>query len=174
VIPELRTERLRLRGWTERDVDALDAITTDERVAPWIGLSPGSDPPGTWRAVAAMLGHWVLRGYGLWAVEDATEGTLFGRAGLYQPRGWPGLEVGWTIAADAWGNGYATEAGAAALEWGFTALAVDEIVSMTLPDNVRSRRVMEKLGLSYLRDHEHAGRRHVLYAITRATWEAQR
>ena len=70
-----------------------------------------------WRNMAMVLGHWQLRGFGLWAVEEQERGVLAGRVGCWQPEGWPGLEIGWTLRRSFWGMGYATEAARAALEW---------------------------------------------------------
>ena len=71
-----------------------------------------------------------------------------GRAGLYFPEGWPGLEVGWTLARSRWGQGLATEAGRAAVDWAFAELDADRVISLIAPDNHRSRRVAERLGAS--------------------------
>ncbi len=172
-IPSLDTERLRLRGWTEDDVDDWNVVGAHPDVAPWIGVTSGPDRAAAWRSVAFHLGHWALRGYGQWVVERRDDGAFLGRAGLWQPEGWVGLEVGWTITPDAWGNGYATEAGRASLGWAFATLPDDEVVSLTRVDNIRSRRVMEKLGLQLRRHLEHAGQPHVLYGISRERWLAQ-
>lgn len=170
-IPVLETDRLRLRGWTSGDIPAWDVVAAHPDVAPWIGVtSDGPDRAAAWRNVAYTLGHWALRGYGQWVVERRSDGAFLGRAGLYQPEGWVGLEVGWTITPEAWGNGYATEAGRASLRWAFATLPDDEVVSLTRSDNVRSRLVMEKLGLQLRRELEHAGQPHVLYGISRARW----
>jgi len=100
----------------------------------------------TWRAIAASLGHWVLRGYGQWVVEEGDTGAVCGRAGLYNPEGWPGLEVGYALARDHWGKGYATEAAGRALRYAFEVLGVETAQSLILPENRRSIRVAERLG----------------------------
>lgn len=170
-IPVLHTDRLVLRAFGEPDLDGYSAIVGDERVAAWLGGKPLSRDDA-WRSIATHLGHWLLRGYGQWALEDKTTGRLVGRAGLWRPEGWPGLEVGWTVAPDHWGRGYATEAGRAALRWAFEDLGVDEVLSVTLPHNVASRRVMEKLGLTHDRDEHIIGFDQVVYRITRERWGA--
>lgn len=71
--------------------------------------------------MALHCGHWALRGYGQWVVERKADATLLGRCGLWNPEGWPGLELGWKVARGAWGDGYATEAARAAMHWAFTA-----------------------------------------------------
>ena len=169
-IPVLHTERLVLRAMGEHDLLAYEAMLTDERIYRWFG---GEQPnrAEVWRSIAMHLGHWALRGYGQWLLEHRESGDLIGRAGLWQPEGWPGLEVGWAVAPEHWKRGYATEAGLAARNWAFDHLGVEEVISVTLPHNEASRRVMEKVGLRYDRTQVVAGREQVIYAITRAEWE---
>lgn len=168
-IPVLHTRRLVLRAMTGDDLDGYEALYTDERVYRWFG-GDAPDRPQVWRSVAMHLGHWALRGYGQWALEEKATGALVGRAGLWNPEGWPGLEVGWTVTPEHWRRGYATEAGDAALEWAFDTLDVHEVISVTRPENAASRRVMEKLGLAYDRTERIVGFDQVVYRITRDTW----
>lgn len=111
-----------------------------------------------WEQMAAFLGQWALRGHGQWALEDRRTGRLLGRAGLHQPErvDWPGLEVGWTLHPDHWGHGYATEAGAAAIDYAFEVLARDEVVSIIHPDNHGSQAVARRLGLDFVEDRRMA------------------
>lgn len=131
--------------------------------------------------------HWVREGFGLWAVERLDAGQFIGFAGLARPRFeahfTPAVEVGWRLARAAWGHGFATEAGRAALEFGFVTVGLDEIVSFTAVANERSRAVMARLGMSRDPrgdfDHPrlepgHPLRRHVLYRLRRTEWEASR
>ena len=94
------------------------------------------DRADTWRQMAVFVGHWELRGYGLWVVER--EGELIGRIGLLNPEGWPGLEVGWLLGRDAWGHGYATEAARASVEYAWRELGAHELISLIAPDNTAS------------------------------------
>jgi RimJ/RimL family protein N-acetyltransferase len=142
-VPALTTDRLTLRGWREDDLDAYAAIAADPEVMRFMG-GP-LDRADTWRQIAVFVGHWELRGYGLWVVER--DGELIGRVGLFQPEGWPGLEVGWLLARRAWGHGYATEAARAAADHAWRELGAQELISLIAPDNVPSQRVAERLGM---------------------------
>ena len=168
-IPTLTTERLVLRALGEEDLGGFAEMMGDERVARWFDGGPVSREE-SWRSIAMHLGHWVLRGFGQWAVEDR-DGRFVGRVGLWQPEGWPGLEVGWAMSPQFWGRGYATEGGRAAVAWAFDQLGVDEVISVTLPHNMASRRVMEKVGLNYDRTEPVAGHEQVIYVTTRTDWE---
>jgi RimJ/RimL family protein N-acetyltransferase len=108
-------------------------------------------------------------GYCLWWWRERTSGELVGYVGLDRTdvEGEPVVEVGWSIAPERWGEGLATEAGGASLDWGFDVAGVDRVVSYTLRDNLASRRVMDKLGLAYARDFRRRGFDQVLYELTR-------
>ena len=103
--------------------------------------------------MALWLGQWELRGTGHWAVE-IDGGPMIGRVGLHRPESpdWPGLEVGWALHPDHWGHGYATEAGARAITYAFEVIGADEVVSVILPENVRSQQVAGRLGLTWSED----------------------
>jgi len=147
-VPELRTERLVLRGFREEDLDAWAEISADGEVAQWVGDPDGLSREQSWRRMAYFMGHWELRGCGQWALVEHDTGDLVGRAGLLQPEGWPGLEVGWLVARRHWGKGYAPEAGRAAIDWARSALGADHIISLIEDHNHRSARVAEKLGMT--------------------------
>lgn len=130
--------------------------------------------------VTRIRAHFEQHGFGLWAVEVPGATPFAGFVGLAMPRFeahfTPCVEIGWRLGAEHWGHGYATEGARAALAFGFDALRLEEIVSMTSPMNVRSRRVMEKIGMTYDPaddfDHPmvaegHPLRPHVLYRISR-------
>ena len=144
--PELLTERLRLRAFLDSDLDAWAAIVADPETARFVGGV--RDRGEAWLRLAMYVGHWELRGYGLWAVEERASGRFVGRAGLWYPAEWPELEVGWTLARDVWGRGYATEAGRAAVEWGRTELGLTRIASVISAGNTRSIAVAERLGMT--------------------------
>jgi RimJ/RimL family protein N-acetyltransferase len=147
-VPELRTERLVMRGFRDDDLDAWAAISADPEVTRWVGHPEGLTRQAAWRQMAYLAGHWELRGCGQWALVEHATGELVGRAGLLHPAEWPGLEVGWLVGRAFWGRGLAPEAGRAAMEWAHTALGADHIISLIEDENERSQRVAEKLGMS--------------------------
>ena len=101
----LETNRLLLRQFQESDFDAYSAMSSDPEVMRYIGQGVPMSRYESWRNMATLLGHWVLRGYGFWAVEEKSSGELIGRCGIWNPEGWPGIEVGWIFRRSAWGQG---------------------------------------------------------------------
>jgi RimJ/RimL family protein N-acetyltransferase len=145
MIPRLETERLVMREFRENDLGAWTAIMGDPDVARYVAPAP-MNRDEAWRSMAASLGHWMLRGYGAWAVERKSDSALIGRVGMIHPEGWPGLEIGWTLGKAAWGKGYATEASAAAMRYAFLTQPVDRLISNIDPDNTASQAVATRLG----------------------------
>lgn len=152
MIATLTTDRLRLRPFDERDLEEYAAMCADPDVMRYIADGRPLDRPGSWRSLALMLGHWMLRGYGQWALQLKDDGHFVGRAGLWQPEGWPGLEVGWALTPRFWGQGLATEAGQATLDFAWNQLGADNVISIIHPDNIASQRVAERLGLQLQRN----------------------
>jgi len=142
----LETGRLMLRAFREDDLDPYAAICADPQVMRYLGEGKPFSRWETWRQMAMILGHWQLRGYGLWAVEDRATGDLIGRIGFFNPEGWPGFELGWVLGRRYWGRGYATEGARRALEHAFTEMGRDHVISLIRPDNYASIRVAERLG----------------------------
>ena len=134
-VPRERPRRVRAHHGRRRD-DALPRARRAVRPRRGAGARSGT-----------CLGHWQIRGYGLWAAEEKQSGALIGRIGLYRPEGWPGLEVGWLVARERWGEGFATEGARAALDYAFTVLGEPRAISAIAPENAASIRVAEKLGL---------------------------
>jgi RimJ/RimL family protein N-acetyltransferase len=142
----LETERLLLRGWDEeRDFPAYSAMCADEQVMRYLGGRPYSATEA-WRHLAMLVGHWHLRGYSQWAVEEKASGELVGRIGFLNPVGWPGFELGWTVVRSRWGRGYAPEGARTALRWARDRLKVRHVISCIHADNRNSIRVAEKVG----------------------------
>jgi RimJ/RimL family protein N-acetyltransferase len=139
---ELETERLRLRAWREADVEPLYAFYSDPVSESIYG--PVGSRGDVWRNVAKCIGHFHLRGYGLWALEEKTTGSFAGYAGLWFPQGWGDVEVGYGLAAEHRGKGFATEAAACARDYGYK-IGFERLVSYVLPTNEASQRVVQRL-----------------------------
>jgi RimJ/RimL family protein N-acetyltransferase len=136
----------------------------DPRVGATLGGA--ATPEQVAEQIAAHSRHWDERGFGYWMFRDL-DGAPVGRGGLgaTEVGGPGGVEVGWAVLPDRWGQGYATELGAAAIGAAFARLGLDEVVSYTMVENRASRRVMEKLGFEYEREVMHADLPHVLYRL---------
>ena len=142
---ELETERLKLRMWRESDLDDYAGLSADPAVMQYLGGRVFSRADA-WRSMAFFMGHWEIRGYGHWAVEEKSTGRMIGRIGFLNPEGWPGFEIGWTLARHAWGKGYATEGARRALAYAFNELDRRHVISLIHPGNAPSMRVAERLG----------------------------
>jgi RimJ/RimL family protein N-acetyltransferase len=142
----VETERLVLRQFRDADFEAYFHIVTDTEVRRFIGGGVVPTREDAWRHMAMLNGIWTLRGYGQWAIEEKASGALVGRAGVWFPEGFPGIEAGWVIGREHWGSGFATEAGREALRQAFATLGVTHVISLIDEENVASRRVAEKLG----------------------------
>ena len=175
--PELATERLILRRWRDDDREPFAALNADPTVMehfPALLTRAQSD-----FFVDRIEEKFDVNGYGLWAVEVKATGDFIGFVGLnpvpFEAHFTPALEVGWRLDRFAWGNGYASEGGQAALEFAFETVGVNEVVSFTSTTNVRSQAVMRRLGMTHdpSDDFDHPElpdddrlRRHVLYRIS--------
>ena len=177
----LVTNRLLLRAWRDEDLDGYAALNADTRVMeyyPKVLLRAESDA-----SAERIRTRTAQRGLGLWAVEVPTVSSFIGYVGLAKPEFeahfTPCIEIGWRLAFQHWGQGFATEAAFAVCNHAFGALCLDELVSFTVPENWRSRRVMEKLGMrrSPTDDFDYpvpadvqVARPHVLYRLGRRDW----
>ncbi len=155
-VHNMETERLTLRGWRDDDLDALAAMNADPEVMRYILDGSVRSREKSAEGLQKMMRHWPEHGFGLFAVEVRETGALIGWAGLavpdFLPEVLPAVEIGWRLNRQSWGHGYATEAAAAALRFGFEEAGLDRIISIRHPENTRSARVMEKLGLTYAYD----------------------
>ncbi len=144
---ELTTERLVLRQWSEKYFNKYAEIYADEKLARYIGGK--MDRPCAWLRMAAEAGHWTLRGFGTWAVEEKGTQKFVGSTGLWYPEGWPNLELGYWLVPEMYGKGYATEAGMKSRQYAFNELGAKTLVSYIDPTNEPSKRVAERLGAKY-------------------------
>jgi RimJ/RimL family protein N-acetyltransferase len=181
---EITTDRLRLRRWAASDRDAFAALNADLAVMAYFPSLLTREASND--LADRIEAHFGRRGFGLWAVEIPGVAPFAGFIGLSETRFeapfTPAVEAGWRLARPFWGQGYATEGARAALAYGFEQLGLAEIVSFTVIDNHRSRRVMERLGMRHdsrddfdhpaLSAAEHARwRRHVLYRLSASEFQ---
>jgi RimJ/RimL family protein N-acetyltransferase len=167
MIPTLETERLILREYRQTDLDAYAAMAADPEVMHFFD-DQELDRARAWRQMALFAGHWSLRGYGLWIVELKKTGEFLGRVGLWEPEGWPGTEVGWALARQHWGHGYATEAARASIQFGFNDVGVSELISLIDVGNDASVRVAERVGMKLREEIIFHGKPILVYSIDQA------
>ncbi|HKH16782.1 MAG TPA: GNAT family N-acetyltransferase [Solirubrobacteraceae bacterium] len=160
------TARMRAEPIGPQHRDGLIALLGDPRVGATLGGV--ADPDAVDAQLAGMTARWERDGFGLYAFLDRCTGALVARGGVQRCHvgGRDEVEVGWTVVPERWGEGLATELGAASIEVAFGPLRLPDVVSFTLPDNRASRRVMEKLGFAYQHDMVYKGWPHVLYRLS--------
>lgn len=183
MMESLATERLSLRRWREDDREPFQAINADPRVMEYFpSVLPPEDSDTLFERIQR---HFERHGFGLWAAELREGQTFLGFIGLAVPNFdahfMPAVEIGWRLRFDYWNRGLATEGAREAMRYGIEEVGLASLVSMTVPANLRSRRVMEKLGMTRderddfdhpLLPEGHSLRRHVLYRIDRGKWTA--
>src|SRR2546421_5612637 len=165
----LQTERMLLRWFRETDFPQYLAMSSDPEVMKFLGGKPQTEIEA-WKSMAAFMGHWYFRGFGVWAVEEKSSRKLIGRIGFMDPSGWPGFELGWTLARESWGKGYATEGARRAMEYAFNEMHRERLISLIAPDNINSIKVAERLGETVQGETEFLGRSVLIYGISRDEW----
>jgi RimJ/RimL family protein N-acetyltransferase len=161
------TERLVLRMYRLSDFEDHYKLSADPDVMRYlIGGQPLSRFEA-WRHMAYLVGHWELLGYGHYAVEEKASGRFIGRIGFTNPEGWPGFEIGWTLAPEFQGKGFATEGARFLLQYAFNEMDRDHVISVIHRDNKPSIRVAERLGEKFEREMEVAGMPAMIYGIER-------
>jgi RimJ/RimL family protein N-acetyltransferase len=165
--PTLATGRLNLRGFAIDDLDLLYALYGDSRVMQFLGDGTPMSRDVTQEKLAAVLFRWTQLRMPMWAVFRKADGVFLGRCGFspYEPL--QSIELAYTLIPSAWGLGYATEASRACLKHAFDELKWDRIMCRTRPTNLRSRRVMEKLGFEFEREGTDTGGAAVFYWLAR-------
>ena len=172
----IQTSRLILRNWTKEDIEPFAALNQDPRVMEFFpGLISRQDSD---QFVKIVSDHISEFGWGFWAASLIETGEFIGFIGLknvsFPAHFTPAVEVGWRLAFEHWGKGYATEGAKAALKYAFETLQLGEVISFTTTQNIRSRHVMEKIGMYHdpkddfyhpKLPEEHPLRRHVLYRL---------
>jgi ribosomal-protein-alanine N-acetyltransferase len=182
-VPRLRTDRLLLREFLPADRGPFAAVNADREVAATLSRALTREESDAY--IDRIAARWREDAFGMWALQRLDDGTFIGCAGLSVPS-WspvPGIEIGWRLARPSWGFGYATEAARAAVGWAFEALAIEELISLTGAVNMRSRAVMERLGMRHDGASDFAHPRlppdhplsaHVAYRLSRDGWRASR
>jgi RimJ/RimL family protein N-acetyltransferase len=156
-IPTLTTARLRLRAFRVGDLDAFVAMRANPEVVRYLGSGRTSTPIEVWQMMAAFLGQWTLRGYGVWACERIDGDAFMGYVGIFHPLDWPEPELIYSLDQPFWRQGFAIEAAGTARDWLFEHFPLARAASFIRPDNQASRRVAERLGAAYERTFERRG-----------------
>jgi len=154
----------------EEDFEEYAAMMCDSEVTRYLGDGKPLERFLAWRQMAMIVGHWGLRGFGLWAVEEKATGRLAGRVGFFEPEGWPGFELGWVLAREFWGRGFATESARRALEFAFNEMSRERVISLIRPENVASIKVAERLVERRTGETELFGEPAFVYSISRGEW----
>jgi len=173
--PIIETERLILRPWRSEDIAANTAMLSDPGTARYItpdGVAITTEIGG-WRNAAVISGHWALHGFGMFVVEEKASGTFVGRVGPFYPPVWPGFEVGWGVASEFRGKGYAVEAARAAINWSFATFELDRIVHCIDRENAASQVVARRLGAHQEGETMLLGHACELWVTRRQTWSSQ-
>jgi ribosomal-protein-alanine N-acetyltransferase len=166
---EVKTDRLFLRRFSREDLDAYAGIMGDYEVGKWFPKGEGYTREEAKKSLDNILDHWSKHGFGIWAITDKDNKFLLGRCGLNLITETSEVEVDFVLARNYWGKGYATEAARAALAYGFDVLGLNRIIALTKPDNVASRRVIEKIGMRYVKNAEYWGIICAYYEVSKAS-----
>jgi RimJ/RimL family protein N-acetyltransferase len=173
--PVIETERLILRQWRNTDVAPNTAMLADPGTARYITADnkPITSELAGWRNAAVMAGHWALHGAGMFVVEEKRSGKYVGRVGPWFPPGWPGFEVGWGIAPEFRGKGYAVEAARASIDWSFATFELDQIMHCIDCENLASQAVARRLGAEKGGEFDLFGHAADVWVTRRDAWTAQ-
>ena len=160
----IETERLVLRRFVPEELDELVRLRADPEVMRYIGEQSREKVE---QRLQYYISHYEPHGFGMWAVVHKDEGKMIGWCGLVFLDGTPEVEVGYGVAREYWGQGLMTEAARASLRYGFEKVGLERIVAVAMPENLASRRIMEKLGMRYEKKVFHYGHDLVYYAVGR-------
>ena len=143
---KLETERLYLTPIAINDIEKIESMHSDPRVMAYAGDGKPMSETENWRFCAQLMGHWHIRGYGMYSLYLKKNNSFCGLCGLHYPPMYPGPEIGWRLAYDCWSNGYAIEAANVVQDFAFNTLMLDKVYHFIEPDNKRSIRLAHKLG----------------------------
>jgi ribosomal-protein-alanine N-acetyltransferase len=170
----IETDRVRLLSWKESDAEKFQRISSDPEVMRYInGGRPWSSGELA-EFIGRQMRHETSRGFCLWRMVGKTDGETIGLCGL-QPLAIGGrdeVEIGWWLAPGCWGKGLATEAAQSVLRYAFECAGLERVIAIAIPENLASRRIMEKIGMRYESETEHKGFRVVLYSASRGSRSA--
>jgi RimJ/RimL family protein N-acetyltransferase len=168
----IETKRLILRQWRACDVAPNTAMLSDPPTARFITADgkPITEAFNGWRNAAIMAGHWVLNGVGMFVVEEKSSGQFVGRVGPWFPPSWPGFEIGWGLAKEFRGKGYALEAAHAAINWSFATFELDRIIHCIDRENEASKAVARRLGASIEGETTLIGHAADVWVTRRSEW----
>ena len=173
---QIETDRLLLRPPRAEDFEAWAVFQADEQAARYIGGVQSR--PVAWRSFATVSGAWHLQGFGFFSAIEKATGEWVGRLGPWQPEGWPGTKVGWSIARPHWGRGFAPEGAAAAMDWAFDGLGWSEVIHSINKENASSKAVARKLGSGFMRmawlPAPHDSEPVEIWGQSRAQWRSSR
>jgi len=170
--PVIETGRLKLRRWCSADVAPNSAMLSDPGTARFIAADgkPVTTALAGWRNAAVISGHWALHGFGMFVVEERSSGRFAGRVGPWCPPGWPGFEVGWGIAREFRGKGYAVEAARASIDWCFATFELDRIIHCIDKENTASQGVAKRLGAEKGDEFDLFGHLADVWVTSRENW----
>jgi len=173
--PILETERLILRPFKSQDLDPFAKIVADSEVIRFATYTGNTMTRSqAWNWLCMMMGHWHLRGYGIWAVEERRTGELLGRIGLQFLEWFDDVELVWMLKQNAWRRGFSTEGAKAAIEFGFSNLDIPRLAAVIHIGNEPSVKLAERLEMQYKRQIERQNIQFVEYILTKSDWESDR
>jgi RimJ/RimL family protein N-acetyltransferase len=173
--PSIETPRLILRQWRSEDIAPYTAMLADPATARFITVDgkPVEDEMTGWRHTVVMAGHWAIHGAGMFVVEEKHSGLFAGRVGPWFPPTWPDFEVGWGIAKEFRGKGYASEAARAAIDWAFANFEIPQLIHCIDRENIASQGVARRLGAVRTKEIELFGHIADMWVTTRQGWTAR-
>ena len=168
---EIETARLYLRQFTPDDLDALYRIYSDPETMKYLGGVRTREATET--VINTMIKSWEENNFGMWALVHKIDRKMIGRCGLRFLEKTPEVQLGYALDKVYWNQGLATEASLASLNYGFQILNLERIVALTLPENIASQRLMQKVGMKYEKNAHYYETDVVYYSISRESYQSQ-